>query len=118
MARPLNGGLSSSRSFAATMCALLGARRGVEPVTRAAYGDDALGIVLASQPDDARINRAVESVRAFGRSGGDDVVARQHLAGIGEEQPEERDLAWRQALLDATAVHDESGLEVDGRVFE
>ena len=42
----------------------------------------------------------------------------QHLARIGEEKPEQRDLPGRKLLLAARPVHDERRLEVDGGVLE
>lgn len=69
--------------------------RRIEPVAGATYGGDGLGVELAAQPHDARIDRAIEGVGIFGRCGGDDVVTRQHLAGARQEQPEQRHLTGR-----------------------
>ena len=47
----------------------------------------------------SRIDRAIEGVGGLGGRRGDDILARQHLARVGNEQPQQRDLAGRQQFF-------------------
>src|SRR5687768_7934537 len=74
-------------------------RRRIETVAGTANRGDRLGVELAPQPDDPGIDRPVECFGVLRRGGCHDVVAREHLARIGDEEAEQGDLAGRQLLF-------------------